>query len=212
MHYRTSLLLLIAAIALPAFAQRWELGVGAGAGIYSSQTATARNQTASAGFEPGAAASVYLGQNLYRKWGGEIRYTWQQNEMKLQSGATKATFNGRSQSIHYDVLYHFRKEEDAFRPFIAAGGGMKYYEGTGNEVILQPLSNFAYLTRTAEWQPLISAGGGIKYKFGERMLLRIEARDYMTPFPKKVIAAAPGASLSGWLHDFLILAGLSLRF
>lgn len=198
--------------ATPAFAQNWELGAGAGAGIYSSNQITAGGQTATAGIEKAIAVSAYVGQNLYRNWAGEIRYTWQPGRLRLETGSGRATFDAHSHAIHYDVLYQFRTQEDTLRPFFAVGGGAKYFQGTGDEVVFQPLSQFGYLTRTAEWQPMLSIGGGVKYKLSRRLILRAEMRDYVTPFPKKVIAPALGASSGGLLHDFLVFGTLSVLF
>ena len=35
--------------------------------------------------------------------GGEIRYTFLQNDMKLESGSAKATFGAQAHAIHYDL-------------------------------------------------------------------------------------------------------------
>jgi len=37
-------------------------------------------------------------------------------------------------------------------------------------------------------------------------------RDYITPFPNKVIAPAPGAKVGGWLQDFVPMFGVSWTF
>jgi hypothetical protein len=37
-------------------------------------------------------------------------------------------------------------------------------------------------------------------------------RDYMTPFPQRVVAPGPGASVGGWLHDFVPAASLGMAF
>jgi hypothetical protein len=209
MRILAALLLLV----VPAAAQSWELGAGAGAGIYSSTTLTSGGgQTATATIGPAVAVSAYIGQNLYRKWAGEIRYTWQPGELRLNSGSGRATFDAQTQAVHYDVVYQFRTNEDTVRPFLAFGGGAKYFRGTGEEVVFQPLGQFAYLTRTGEWQPMLSAGGGVKIKINRRLMFRAEMRDYMTPLPKRVIAPSLGATTGGLLHDFLILGTISVLF
>jgi hypothetical protein len=92
-----------------------------------------------------------------------------------------------------------------------AGGGASVY-GTGGEHAYQPASGFALLTRTQELKPLVSAGGGVKVALGDSLQLRLEIRDYITPFPKEVVAPAPGARIKGWLHDFVPTAGISVKF
>jgi hypothetical protein len=59
---------------------------------------------------------------------------------------------------------------------------------------------------------MVTFGGGIKYAFSPRVLLRAEVRDYFTQFPTKVIAPAPGAHLSGWLHDIVPMVGVTFVF
>lgn len=44
------------------------------------------------------------------------------------------------------------------------------------------------------------------------LLLRLEFRDYITPFPSDVVAPAPGARIKGWLQDFVPTVGISVRF
>ncbi len=213
---RSSSILILFALylaATPAAAQRWELGIGAGGGIYSSEIVTnRRGDTAEAGFSAGPLLTVHLGQTTRGAWGGEIRYTWQRNALRLENGSTTATLAGQSHAIHYDVLYHFARPESKVRPYAAGGAGAKYFEGTGTEVAIQPLNQFAFLTRTGEWQPLVTVAGGIKIQASRRIQIRLEARDWMTPVPRQILTPAPGATLGGWLHDLAVLGILTLSF
>jgi len=59
---------------------------------------------------------------------------------------------------------------------------------------------------------VISVGGGIRMALKPNIFLRVEFRDYLTPFPGHVIAAAPGVHISGWVHDFVPLVGISYLF
>ena len=110
------------------------------------------------------------------------------------------------------MLIHPREGRSKVQPFAAVGGGFKFYRGTGKEVAYQPLGSFGYLTKTQEWQPMISAGGGIRIALAAHVYLRTEFRDYITPFPKKVITPATGAKASGWLHDIVPLVGIGFTF
>jgi hypothetical protein len=134
------------------------------------------------------------------------------SDLKLSSSGTDVSFSGVSHAIHYDFLYHPAGKRSKVQPFVAAGGGVKIFRGTGKEQAYQPLSNFAYLTKTQDLRPLITAGGGIKYRISEHLVFRAEIRDYITPFPNKVITPAPGSKISGWLQDFVPLFGLSFTF
>ncbi|MFN3323366.1 MAG: outer membrane beta-barrel protein [Bryobacteraceae bacterium] len=210
-----TLLTLAAGIWAPAAtAQRWEFGAGGGGSFYTSKTASSAAGSADATFRPAAAITGYLGQNLYNYVSGEIRYTLGLNEMQLKSGgATGASFAGRTQAVHYDFLIHTAPRRAKTRPFFAVGGGYKRFEGTGTEAAFQPLQNFALLTRTAEWTPVLSVGAGVKFQVGENVNLRVEFRDYISRFPREVIAPAPGATIGGgWIHNFVPMVGLSYLF
>ncbi|MCX6591908.1 MAG: outer membrane beta-barrel protein [Acidobacteria bacterium] len=197
----------------PAWGQRWEMGIGAGGGMYTSLGATsAKGQTADAGLGRGNAVTMSLGQDVSRHFTGEIRYVWQNNPLRLKSGNQTVSFDSQSVAVSYNVLYNFGQPEDTFRPYVSLGSGMKYFNGKGAEVAAQPLSQFAYLTRTGEWKPMVAAGLGFRYRMSRNVSLRLEAQDQMSPVPLKLIAPAPGSTLNGWLHDFLVLGGISLLF
>jgi hypothetical protein len=193
-----------------AFAQKWELGGGVGGGFYSSQNITAPSGSAAARFASNLAASGWLANNSGRLLGGEFRYDYQRGAAELSSGGAKATFAAQSQAFHYDFQFHLSPRSSHVRPFVAAGGGVKAYRGTGAEVAYQPLNKIGLLTRTTDTKPLISIGGGIKVKISRGVGLRAEVHDYLTSFPGKVIAPALNASAGGWIHDFVVSFGVSL--
>lgn len=210
---RTGLILAIGLVAsIPGLAQRWEFGAGAAGTFYASKEVTAGSAKATAGFANGWGASAWLGNDMHKYFGGEMRYMFQQNDLRLESGGRTYSFGGRSQTIHYDFLIHGAPRGSKIRPFVAIGGGIRGYEGTGREVAVQPLNNFAFLTKTTQWVPVISVGGGIKFMATKRIAFRGEFRDYISPIPDKVITAAPGAKLNGWFHNFVALAGVSVLF
>ena len=189
-----------------------ELGVLGGFGAANSMTATAGGSSASAGFEPGSGIGALLGDNRTSLLGGELRYLMLFDNLKISQGGTEATFTGRSHLIHYDLLLHARSRRSSVRPFLAAGGGVRWVEGTGAQQIYQPLSQYALLTQTREFLPLISAGGGVKFRVSSKVDFRMEVRDYISPHLSKVIAASPGATLHGWIYEFVPLAALTVRF
>jgi hypothetical protein len=195
-----------------AFAQKWEVGAAGGGSFYTSQTVTNPAGNASVGLAPGFALSAWLANNNNNVIGGELRYDYEHSGLKLSSNGTNVNFAGQTNAIHYDFLMHFAPSESHVRPFIAGGAGVKVYSGTGKEQEFQPLSNIALLTKTSQWQPLVSVGGGVKFSFTRATILRLEAHDYLTPFPKNVIAPAQGSKVGGWLSDFVLEAGLSLAF
>lgn len=206
----TSLMLLASGPA--AFAQKWEVGVAGGGNFYTTQAVKSAIANADAGFSNGFVASAWLGNNTASTISGELRYDYERNDLKLNSGGTNVTFGGQSNAIHYDLVMHFAPSESHIRPFVSAGAGVKVFSGIGKEQDFQPLSNIALLTKTSQVEALVSVGGGVKVAISPAVQLRLEAHDFLSPFPKNVIAPAPGATIGGWLQDFVVMAGLSFSF
>ena len=123
-----------------------------------------------------------------------------------------ANLDAAAHALHYDFLLYATNRRSHLRPFAAAGAGIKRFTATGQESLSQPLSQFATLRHADEVKALISFGGGVKVSLSEHWLLRVDFRDYATPFPKKLIAPAPDAKVHGWLHDFVPMLGLDWRF
>jgi len=205
-------ILAFACTAPAVLAQRWEVGVAGGGSFYTSETVKNPIANASAGISPGFTVSGWLANNNNNLVGGELRYDYEHSGLKLSSNGTNVNFGAQTNAIHYDFLLHFAPSEAHLRPFIAGGAGIKVYSGTGKEETFQPLSNIALLTKTSQLQPLVSVGGGVKYTLTPGTMLRLEAHDYLTPFPKNVIAPAEGSKVGGWLSDFVLEAGLSFAF
>jgi len=190
--------------------QQWEVGAVGGGSFYVDRSVRAASgSSGQVGYEPGFVAGGLIAHSTAGRWGGEIRYLFEKADMRLSSGGAKYTFGGRSHMIHYDLVLHANSGEDRVRPFVAFGGGMKGYFGTGTERAVQPLNNLAILSHSAQWQAMLSIGGGIKWRIGERVVVRAEVRDYITRLPKDVLLPSPGASLGGWLHDIVPMFGIS---
>jgi len=195
----------------PAFGQKFEFGVAGGGSFYNSREITNSRGNANAGFDNGWAASVNIGNNMYSHVGGEIRYTYLKNDAKLESGSGNAKFSAVAHAIHYDFLLHATDVNANIRPYVAIGGGVKWFTGTGNEVAAQPLSNIALLTKTTEVKGLLSVGAGVKFRLSNRILLRLDAHDYLTPFPTKVITPSPGStSPEGLINNIVATVGITL--
>lgn len=197
------------AIAPAALAQKWEFGGGAGGGFYTSPDVTSPSGSAAASIQTNIAASAWLDNNSSGRWGGELRYDYQLGDLQLSSNGTQASFPAHSYALHYDLLWHFTPSGSKLRPFVAAGGGVKAYIGSGSQVVYQPLSNIALLTQSQDLTPLVSAGAGLKIQIARRVQLRFDIHDYLTPFPKKVITPNAGAKAGGWIQDFVPTVGLS---
>jgi hypothetical protein len=207
---RNSLLFLTAAAG--AFAQQWEVGGNVGGSFLPGVAVNGPMGSATTGFQTGIAAGAWIGQTISSRIGGEIRYSFMQSNLKLASGGTSTSFAGQSHAIHYDVLIHSTRKESRAQVFGVVGGGMKIFRGTGKEAAFQPLSQFAYLTKTQSVKPMLSVGGGVKFRLAPRMSLRAEVRDFVTPFPKEVITPAPGAKIGRMLHNIVPMIGISYEY
>lgn len=199
------------AASLPSLAQQWEVGALGGGTFHLDRPVTGA-VSGKAGIKPGFTAGGWIGHNSVGRWGGEIRYQFQRADLKASSNGQSVTFAAQSQIVNYDILFHSNSSEDSVRPFVAFGGGLKGYRGTGTERAFQPLSNVAILSAVQQWQPMLSFGGGVKWRVGNRLMMRAEVRDFVTQFPKDVILPSPGNKISGWLHDITPMFGVSYLF
>lgn len=211
MKHLVPVLFLASVVATPAaFAQKWEVGIGAGGSFFTSQTITNPAGNADVTRQPGVALSAWIdntiGSGLF---GGELRYDYEMGDLKLSSGGTSTTFASRSNAIHYDFQFNFASSEAAVRPFVEAGGGVKWYSGTGTEQVFQPLSNIAVFSDVRDVRPLVSVGGGVKFNIAKSTMMRLEVHDYLTSFPSNLIAPVNGSSGGGWFQDIVVSAGLS---
>ncbi|MDZ4802766.1 MAG: outer membrane beta-barrel protein [Bryobacteraceae bacterium] len=199
-------------LTIPAYAQKYEFGLHGG-GSFSTKSKVERSGgSADAGFATGFGVGITLGHNMYNKLGGEVRYTYLRNDLELSSGGQKVMFGAEAHAIHYDFLVHSAGVDAKVRPYVAFGAGIKSVRGNGTENAVQPLANYALLTKTAEYRPLVSFGGGVKFAISRRTMFRIDVHDFFAGVPKSVIAPASGASLSGWIHNIVPTAGISFTF
>ena len=146
------IILASAALATASFAQQWEFGGVAGGGFLSTTNVSNTLGSATAGFQSGAAFGAFIGFNSYRHLGGEIHYNYLQGELKLSSGGSTASFGGQSHVIHYDVILHTNNNNKA-QLFLAIGGGMKLFRGTGVEALVgQPVYLDLRVKVLANWR------------------------------------------------------------
>ncbi|HEY6344199.1 MAG TPA: hypothetical protein VIY49_22125 [Bryobacteraceae bacterium] len=197
-----------------AFAQGFELGAVGGfsyapsLGVTASLGVTESSATASAGIGHGGVVGAYGGEDMYRYIGGELRYLYGFGNLQASSDNASVTFARNTQTITFNVLGYLRPTGSAVRPFLALGGGVVVVSGTGAESAAQPLGNFVALTHTRETLGVGDVGVGLKISISKRVRLRLEAHDYMSPFPDKVIAPAPGASIGGFMNNIVGVASI----
>jgi hypothetical protein len=193
-------------------AEQWEAGIAGGYGLYRNATIIAPAGTADAGIRNRFAFSAVISDDQYDYLGGEIRYTYQDGDPFLEAGGARANIQGQSHAFHYDLLIHTRPKWERIRPYFAIGIGAKLYVVSGPENPVQPLGDIGLLTARDEFKVLYVAGGGVKIRLHDHVLFRLDLRDYITPFPKRVIRPAPGATGRGFLQQFTPLVGVSYVF
>ena len=199
-------------LAVPAVARdRFEAGALAAGSFYRGADVNSAAGSGSVGFQPGPGGGLFLGQDLGDRLGGELRYVYSHNDLRLKSGGAEATFNGQAHVLHYDLLFYTAKPDAHVRPYLAGGGGLKVYQGTGIERPFQPLSNLALLTKTRDTMGVVDFGAGVKVNFSNNLWLRVEVRDYITEVPK-VFTASPGAGFNGLMHQWTPAFGIGWTF
>lgn len=206
------MLVVCASLASAALAQKWEFGAGVGGGFTPSVDVANGSSSVASKIATNVVGAVWLGNNGSGHWGGEMRFEYQMGDLQLTGGGSSATFSGRSQTAHYDILYHFSSSEAAVRPFISFGGGVRFFQGTGTEQAFQPLENFALLTKDTQITGMGAVGAGLKVKLAPRLQLRVEVHDFITPYPDKVITPNAGSKAGSILQDIVPMAGISYLF
>jgi hypothetical protein len=206
-------LLLAAAAAINSPAQQWEIGAVGGGSFLNTASVSSPLGAATAGFQNGFVGGVFFGQNLYPHLTGEVRYEFFQTDLKVSAGGTTATFGGMAHAVHYDLLLHTQRKDAPAQFFAAFGGGMKIFQGTGTEAAFQPNYQYGLLTRTHQVEPMISVGGGFTFRLSPRLYLRTEVRDFITPFPKSVIAPpSSNVKYASILNDLVPMVGIDYVF
>ena len=200
------------ALAPGALAQKWEFGGGIGGSFYPSRDMGNGANKAKAGIRTSIASGIWLGQNASGKWGGEIRYDYQMGDLSLKQGSTSAALTAQSHALHYDVLWHATGREARVRPFLGAGAGIKVYRATGHPGVVQPLSQYALLTQGDELKALLSLGAGVKWQVASSLQVRLEVHDYITPFPKELIAPNVGSTAPGILQNIVPMLAIAYTF
>lgn len=211
-HKTLRFLVLVALAGGSCFAQSWSIGAAGGFGFYHDATISNASGSASAGFGPRFAAGAVVGEDVAEYFGGELRYTFRDGDSELRFGGRQANLDAAAHALHFDFLAYATRRHARLRPFLAGGAGIKRYMATGQVDPVQPLRSFALLAHANEVKSLVSFGGGVKALLGDHWLVRVDFRDYATPFPENVIVPAPGAKIHGWLHDFVPLLGVDWTF
>jgi hypothetical protein len=189
-------------------AQDWEAGALGGYSFTPEVTVQNTAGSVSTGFKHSPLFGFFAGATEHRYLGGEASYLYRLGDIKANSGGQEVSFGAQTHFVDFRFLVHFATTEASVRPFVAIGGGVAVYSGTGAESADQPFGNVVALTHTRDTKPMLSAAAGIKFRISRHFGARVEFRDFVTPFPDKVIAPYPGANAGGTLHNMVPLAGI----
>ncbi len=193
-------------------AEQWEIGGSLGYGLYRKAQVFSPAGTVTAGIRSRFAAGGWIGEDMYEYIGGEVRYMYQDGDPFLSAGGVKTNIQGQSHAIHYDLLIHTRPQKRRIRPYVATGMGAKMYVISGPANPAAPFGDIAALTTHDETKLLISLGGGVKVRLHPHVVLRFDVRDYLTTFPKGIIAPALGGTARGIFQQFTPVVGIGYSF
>ena len=193
------------------FAGPYELGGMAGYGAYRNASVDAPSGAATAGIGNRFVVGAVAGEDLYPHLSGEIRYLYQDGDPFISAGATRANIQGQSHAVHYDFLIEARRREYRLRPYFVTGAGIKYYRITGPEPLVQPLPVIVTLTNRSQVSPLFTAGVGARYRLADRIYLRADFVDYITPFPSNLFRPVAGGTDRGIFHQLTPTVGITFR-
>ena len=198
--------------AAAAFAQQWEVGANIGYGIYHDGTIFSSAGTAAAGIRNRFAAGIFLGDEFSSYVSAEIHYLYHDGHPFLEAPGVRTDIQGNSETLTYNLLFHFKKTGQRWRPFLEGGAGAKEYVIAGPAPFPQPIPQIASLTTNDVWKVVFSAGGGIKIRVIPHMQIRAEFRDYLTTFNRQEIVPAPHNTARGIFEQFTPLFGVAYTF
>ena len=203
-------ILTVLILTVPALAADWQFTAGAGFGRYHPAAFSTPAGNAEAGIGARYVLNATAGRKISDRFAIEGAWTFQDGDFEIASGGRKTAFDANTHAVHADVIGYLLRPQRKLKPFLAGGAGAKFYHGV--EVPgPRPLGEFGSFRDGVDTRPLITCGGGVEWTISPRWSLRLDLRDYATPFPDSVIVPAPGGNLGGWLHDFVPVLGVTFR-
>lgn len=191
---------------------QWEIGADVGYGSYHNGTIFSPQGTAKAGILNRFAAGIVFGDEFSDYVSAELQYLYHDGHPFLTYAGTRTDIQGNSNTLTYNLLFHFKKQDHRWRPFLEGGMGAKDYVIAGPAPNPQPIPQIATLTTNDVWKVVFVLGGGIKFHVMNHMDMRVEFRDYLTTFPRTQIVPAPGNTARGVFEQFTPLFGVAYTF
>ena len=188
----------------------WEATAGGGFGRYHPISLMAPSGAGTAGIGARYALNAAIARVLGEHLAVEAAWTFQDGDFEIASGGAKTAFDANTHALHFGLIGYLRRRSRRLRPYVVAGVGAKFYHGV-EAPAPRPLGEFGSFRDGVDTRALLTFGGGVEWALSSHWGLRVDLRDYATPFPSSVIVPAPGVKLGGWLHDFTPLAGITFR-
>jgi len=199
--------------ATAAWAQtQYEIGADVGYGIYHDGTIFSAQGTARAGILNRFAAGIVFGDEFSDYVSAELQYLYHDGHPFLTYSGTRTDIQGNSNALTYSFLFHFKKQESRWRPFLEGGMGAKEYVIAGPVPNPQPAPQIATLAPNDVWKVVFVPGAGIKFHVIQHLDVRVEFRDYLTTFPRTQIVPASGNTARGIFEQFTPLFGVAYSF
>ncbi len=177
------------------------------------------SKTVNLSYDPGYALGFRITENLGRKFGAELEYSYIDNSLSFSNLSDLVPNLNVKQRLHkivYSILVYPIGRKGRVQPFGSFGGGTSYFqiaddsEAEQNAIILKD-----------RWKLAASFGGGVKIPLSGPWGFRVDFRDQITSVPSfglpEIAPSFQGNSGAGLLpdglfHDWQIDAGFIYRF
>ena len=177
------------------------------------------SKTVNLSYDPGYALGFRVTENLGRKIGAELEYSYAENSLSfsnLSDLVPTLNVNQRIHKIVYSILAYPLGRKGKFQPFGSFGGGTSFFQIVDDSVAEQNAILFK-----DRWKLAVSFGGGVKIPLSGPWGFRVDIRDQITSVPdfglpavSPVFQGNSGAGLQpdGLFHNWQIDAGFIYRF
>jgi len=193
-------------------AQNFQVGAEIGYGFYRNGSIFSADGTAQAGIRNRFAAGLLIADDSQEYVSVEFRYLYHDGHPFLEAPGVKVDIQGQSQALTLEALFHFKKRNQRWRPYVLGGAGGKGYIIAGPAPFPQPIPQIASLTTNDVWKVVFNVGGGVKYRLRDHVLVRAEFLDYLSTFPRTQIVPAPHNTARGVFEQFTPLFGVGYTF
>ena len=159
------------------------------------------------GYASGGGGNVGFEMPLKKSqiFGLEFSYGFSQNNLKLTNDSTNPTttksYGLRDNRFGGGLVVHSPSTYHNVRPYFVAGAEYDHYSPTSAAQSLATTTGFGYYPTaklSSEGDGGVYFGGGIDYKLTEKVGLRLDVRDHVTPSPTLGLPYAATLTSPAW--------------